>query len=162
MCSGASRPHGKTEATMSSEQRLFFATDLHGSERCFRKFLGAARFYGASTLFMGGDFTGKGIVPIWKLRSGRWQTRLDASIVDISTEAELVSCKRVIADRGLYALETTEDEFSRLTDRQKNDLLIALASERLTEWLEMVSQHAEYFRTVWTPGNDDPTELDYI
>ena len=44
--------------------RVFFATDLHGSEMCWRKFLNAAKFYEADVLICGGDMTGKAIVPI--------------------------------------------------------------------------------------------------
>src|SRR6266850_1478304 len=44
--------------------RIFFATDLHGSEMCWRKFLNAAKFYDADVLICGGDMTGKAIVPI--------------------------------------------------------------------------------------------------
>ena len=39
--------------------RLFYATDVHGSERCFRKFLNAAEFYGADAVLLGGDITGQ-------------------------------------------------------------------------------------------------------
>jgi Icc-related predicted phosphoesterase len=35
--------------------RLFFATDLHASERTFRKFINAGKFYDANVLVMGGD-----------------------------------------------------------------------------------------------------------
>ena len=35
--------------------RLFFATDLHGSERTFRKFINAGKFYEVDVLVMGGD-----------------------------------------------------------------------------------------------------------
>src|SRR4030081_3831432 len=44
--------------------RIFFATDIHGSERCFRKFLAAAQSYEADALVLGGDIAGKGLVPI--------------------------------------------------------------------------------------------------
>src|SRR5947199_9110029 len=44
--------------------KIFFATDLHGSEVCWKKFLNAARFYDAEVLICGGDMTGKAIVPI--------------------------------------------------------------------------------------------------
>src|SRR2546426_12817400 len=44
--------------------KVFFATDLHGSEVCWKKFLNAARFYDADVLICGGDMTGKAIVPI--------------------------------------------------------------------------------------------------
>ena len=43
---------------------LFFATDLHGSEKCFMKFLNAAKFYEADGLILGGDLTGKGLIPL--------------------------------------------------------------------------------------------------
>ena len=38
--------------------RLFFATDLHGSERTYRKFINAGKFYDVDILVMGGDITG--------------------------------------------------------------------------------------------------------
>ena len=44
--------------------KIFFDTDLHGSEMCWRKFLNAAKFYDADILICGGDMTGKAIVPI--------------------------------------------------------------------------------------------------
>ena len=44
--------------------RIYFSTDIHGSERCFRKFLAAATTYEADVLIMGGDIAGKGLVPI--------------------------------------------------------------------------------------------------
>src|SRR5205809_7808520 len=44
--------------------KIFFATDLHGSEVCWKKFLNAARFYDADVLICGGDMTGKAIVPV--------------------------------------------------------------------------------------------------
>ena len=32
---------------------IFFASDLHGSDICFKKFVNAAKFYGATALIMG-------------------------------------------------------------------------------------------------------------
>jgi len=49
--------------------RIFFATDLHGSEMCWRKFLNAAKFYEAEVLICGGDMTGKADCPD---RRGGW------------------------------------------------------------------------------------------
>ena len=39
--------------------RIFFATDVHGSDRCFRKFLNAGEAYDANVLVLGGDVAGK-------------------------------------------------------------------------------------------------------
>jgi hypothetical protein len=44
--------------------RIYFATDVHGSEVCFRKFLAAAKVYEADVIILGGDFAGKAIVPV--------------------------------------------------------------------------------------------------
>ena len=44
--------------------KVFFATDLHGAETCWRKFLNAAKFYDADVLVCGGDMTGKAMLPI--------------------------------------------------------------------------------------------------
>ncbi len=57
---------------MSRPIKLFYATDIHGSERCFRKFINAGQFYGADVLIMGGDVTGKMIVPIVEETAGHF------------------------------------------------------------------------------------------
>ena len=46
------------------ETRIFFATDIHGSEVCWRKFLNAGKHYEADIMVLGGDMTGKALVPI--------------------------------------------------------------------------------------------------
>ena len=51
-------------ALFSRALRIFFATDVHGSDRFFRKFLAAATVYEAEILLLGGDVAGKGLVPI--------------------------------------------------------------------------------------------------
>jgi Icc-related predicted phosphoesterase len=43
---------------------VYFATDLHGSEQCFRKFLNAGKFYGADAVILGGDVAGKALIPV--------------------------------------------------------------------------------------------------
>ena len=43
--------------------KLFFATDVHGSDICWSKFLNAGKFYEVDVLILGGDMTGKAVVP---------------------------------------------------------------------------------------------------
>ena len=59
-----------------ADYRAFFVTDIHASDRCFRKFLNAARFYDCNVLIMGGDMTGKMLVPIVDHGNGRWSNRV--------------------------------------------------------------------------------------
>ena len=54
------------------ETTVFFTTDLHGSEVCFRKFVAAAAFYGADLLILGGDLTGKLVTPVVQNGQGWW------------------------------------------------------------------------------------------
>ena len=44
--------------------RIFFATDVHGSDKCWKKFVAAGGFYKADLSILGGDMTGKAIIPI--------------------------------------------------------------------------------------------------
>ena len=64
---------GKKKRAPHEDQTLslYYASDVHGSDQCWRKFLGAGRFYEVQALIMGGDLTGKAIVPIERNGSGR-------------------------------------------------------------------------------------------
>ena len=44
--------------------RCFYASDIHGSDMLWRKFINAAAFYKADVLIMGGDVAGKSVIPI--------------------------------------------------------------------------------------------------
>ena len=59
--------------------KVFFATDIHGSEICWRKFLNAAAFYKADMVILGGDVTGKVMVPILATARATGRSRSAAS-----------------------------------------------------------------------------------
>ena len=44
--------------------KLFFVTDVHGSNVCYRKFLNALPIYGVDMAVMLGDLTGEVLVPL--------------------------------------------------------------------------------------------------
>ncbi len=44
--------------------RLYFCSDLHASRKCWKKFLNSAAFYEADHIIVGGDITGKFVVPV--------------------------------------------------------------------------------------------------
>ena len=58
--------------------RLFYAGDVHGSRLCWKKFVNAAAHYPADALIMGGDLTGKALVPIVRVGDGTYQARVIA------------------------------------------------------------------------------------
>ena len=145
--------------------RIFFATDIHGSDVCWRKFLNAGAFHKADVLIMGGDMTGKAMVPI-TVEPGRWRVTLQEQERVLATEDEVVAMETRIQDRGYYPIRLTPDEFTAwsadpgLVDaRFKAEMLgqverwMALADERLA---------GKNIRCIVSPANDDIFEIDPI
>jgi len=125
--------------------RIFFATDIHGSEQCFRKFLNARVAYEADVLILGGDVTGKGMVPIVECAGG-WSAVVRGVTETASTAEELAELQRKIRMMGLYDLVVSPDEKramdedprvlqARFEEAMRGSLLrwTTLAAERLPD-----------------------------
>jgi len=145
--------------------RIFFATDIHGSEVCWRKFLNAGAFHKADVLIMGGDMTGKAMVPIVRT-NGSWEVTLQDQRQVLPTEDEGRAVEKGISDRGYYPIRLTPEEItawnadSALVDaRFKAEMLgnverwMALGDERL---------EGKGIRCIVSPANDDMFEIDPI
>src|ERR1700744_158695 len=85
----------------ASGPRGFFATDIHGSETCFRKFLNSAKFYEADVIVLGGDMTGKALVPIVANGDGQCHCYLQDQRHEFGAD-EIERHERMVRDRGLY------------------------------------------------------------
>src|SRR2546429_8563066 len=119
--------------------RLFFATDIHGSNVCFRKLLNAGTFYGAEILILGGDVTGKMVVPIIRVDHGsRWHSIFSGTDVWLDTEAEVQSFITRLGDMGFYPTVMTQDELdvAAADPAHQERLFRDLIVERLQPWLE--------------------------
>ena len=145
--------------------RIFFATDVHGSEVCWRKFLNAGAFHKADVLIMGGDMTGKAMVPVVSTPVG-WEVTVQGQRHALSSEDEVRAMEKRIRDRGYYPLRLTRDEVDAwaadpvLVDtRFRSEMLasverwMALAAERLA---------GSGIRCIVSPANDDMFEVDSI
>jgi uncharacterized protein len=144
--------------------RIFFATDIHGSEVCWRKFLNAGAYHQADVLIMGGDMTGKAMVPVVDRGGGTWEVTLQEQRHTLSDEDELRAMEKRILDRGYYPVRLSRDEVDAwsadpaLVDaRFKQEMLgaverwMALADERLK---------GSKIRCIVSPANDDMFEID--
>ncbi len=89
--------------------RIFFVTDVHGSDVCWRKFLNAGAFHKADVLIMGGDMTGKAMVPIVATPTG-WEVTLQDQRHELTTEDEVRAMERRISDRGYYPVRLSREE----------------------------------------------------
>jgi Icc-related predicted phosphoesterase len=148
-----------------NDTKLFFATDIHGSERCFRKFLNSGRFYGADILLMGGDITGKMLVPVVEAAAGQYESHLFGRRRVVPAE-ELPALRKQIADAGYYAYDTTPDEIAEfrehpeLVEQQFRKVMHAT----LTSWLALAEERlaGTGITCLLAPGNDDPFFVDEL
>jgi len=145
--------------------RIFFATDIHGSEICWRKFLNAGAFHKADVLIMGGDMTGKAMVPI-VARNGSWEVILQEQHQVLSTEAEVVAMEKRIRDRGYYPIRTTPEEQAAW---QADPALVdarfhAEMMGNVSDWMALADARlrGKGIRCVVSPANDDMFEIDPI
>jgi Icc-related predicted phosphoesterase len=138
---------------------LFYATDLHGSERTFRKFINAGKFYNAQVLVMGGDIIGKLAIPIIKEGNGHYRATLQGNVEHFETEADLKGLLERIGTLGFYSKTMNEDEFRALqADKSKVDALFhTLARQRLETWVDLAETRlaGTGIRCYITGGNDD-------
>ncbi len=145
--------------------RLFFATDVHGSEICWRKFLNAPAFYGAAVVILGGDMTGKALVPI--IREGsRFEVTLQDQHYVLETEDEVRQMEARIAGRGYYPVRLQREDVIALQDHQ--DRLDTLFDQQmhttLERWMALAEEklRGKGIRCCVCPGNDDRPDIDEI
>ena len=146
--------------------RLFFATDVHGSEVCWRKFINSAKHYDADVLILGGDMTGKAVVPIVDLGSGRYRYSMQDQRHEFQSAEELAGHKRLIRDHGYYPVVMTEDgvrEFSQ--DESKLEAVFERARlDTIAEWIAWADEKLAdtKIQCIVCPGNDDKHDIDAI
>jgi uncharacterized protein len=144
--------------------RLYFATDVHGSETCWRKFLNSAAHYGADVLVLGGDMTGKALVPVVDCGGGRWRVHLNDQRHDVADEDELVALERLIRERGYYPLHMEEDELSACSAEQLAELFDRAMRRTVEDWVAMADERLarDGIPCVVCPGNDDHHDIDEV
>ena len=143
--------------------RIYFATDVHGSERCFRKFLAAARIYEADALVLGGDVAGKGLIPIVADNGTLSATVRGEHVTLPTTERERLDAE--INKLGFYPVQMEPDEIAELeadpgaVDRLFREEIVA----QIQRWCDLAADRlAPEVRCIITPGNDDPIEIDAV
>jgi len=143
---------------------IFFTTDLHGSDKCFNKFLNAATFYKADVLVLGGDITGKTITPIISQSDGSYKARFLGQEYTLHSQEQIKSLEQKIADTGSYAFCTDQDHVRELDANPKalDDLFSRLMIERVQQWLAVAEKRLAKANVACyiSPGNDDRFEID--
>lgn len=146
--------------------RVFYAGDVHGSRVCWKKFVNAAGHYPADALVMGGDLTGKALVPIVREGDGSYRARVIGEQRTARTAEELDEMQRAISTNGMYPLIVERDEAAALAeDSARLDAAFQRALlEELELWVEFADERlaGSEARAYVIPGNDDPWEIDPV
>ena len=141
--------------------RIYFATDIHGSEVCWRKFLNAGQFYHADVLILGGDVTGKAVVPV-VAAAGGYRVRQFAGDRVLSA-AETAAMETRIMDMGFYPYRTTDEELEEIWDDPAavHQVFLNVMSKTLERWLNIADERLSGtgIQLYAMTGNDDPPEL---
>ncbi|HKW58563.1 MAG TPA: metallophosphoesterase [Candidatus Dormibacteraeota bacterium] len=144
--------------------KIFFATDLHGSEVCWKKFLNAANFYGADVLICGGDMTGKAIVPIVS-ENGHFTVTLGGESQTVPAE-QVAEVEANIRRKGYYPLQMSVERLRELDqDAGKRAACFQeVMLEGVDRWMKMAADklRGTGVRVFVSPGNDDEMEVDDV
>lgn len=144
--------------------RILFGSDFHGSDIVYRKFLAAAFQYNADVLVVGGDVTGKAMIPVIHQGNGVYQSTLFGKETISSTPDEINKVKKDIANVGFYPILIEKDEATELENspekmatRFEHEMC-----ERIREWMKLAEEKiipknkSMYFMA----GNDDLSSID--
>ena len=146
--------------------KLFFATDIHGSDICWSKFLNAGKFYEADVLILGGDMTGKAVVPVIHQGGNNYKVTLLEQEFDITTENEMNDMVKRIRSRGYYPYITNPDELQYLKDQPQviNEIFVTQVLKVVQQWMDLADKKlaGTSLRVYCSPGNDDMEEVDEI
>jgi len=145
--------------------KIFFATDIHGSEVCWKKFLNSAAFYKADIVILGGDVTGKIMVPVvaWP---GYFEVTLSGETHRLETEEEVRNIETQIRNRGYYPTRITPEELTELNEQDGSidRRFTAEMVSTLDRWLDMADSKllGGEIPCVVNGGNDDTFEIDRV
>jgi uncharacterized protein len=141
--------------------KSFYASDIHGSELLWRKFINAAGFYGVEALIMGGDVAGKAVVPIVSRNISFYAPAVTGE--QAFTEDQLPALESRIRDLGLYPYRMTADQLAAVEkDRSAIDaLFLQIMRETLERWIHLAEERLQGkgVRLYVMLGNDDEPTL---
>jgi len=145
--------------------RIFYASDVHGSDVCFRKFLNAGKVYNADIMILGGDLSGKLIIPIIKGDADHYRATFQGKSCEVKGSQELDDLIKKIRFTGLYPYLMEKAEAERYESQSDKDrLFVKLLGESIEEWVRLADQRLKdsNMKCLIMPGNDDPLEIDQI
>ena len=144
------------------QTKILFATDMHGSEGAWRKFLNASAMLKVNVAICGGDLTGKMIVPIIEKSDGKYNYYFMGKTHTIESK-DLEKAFKDVRGIGYYPYQTTESEYEemRKNSTKVDDVFHKVMEATLKNWLDLIRQKVpNEIQVIVCPGNDDRTLVD--
>lgn len=149
-----------------TSMKFFFVTDVHGSDVCFRKFLNSAKFYKANVLILGGDITGKSMIPIVERSDGAFEYSFAGEDRFLNSKDRLQEAIKEMRDSGIYTKVIGKSEFEELNANPDHAALLfnELMLDSVRRWLALAEERLRGtgVSCYISPGNDDIPEIDPI
>ncbi len=146
--------------------RVLYGSDFHGSEAVFRKFLASGLQYKVNALIVGGDVTGKAMVPVIHKGGGRYQAHLFGEDKIAASPDELERLKKSISNVGFYPIVLEIDEAAELeSDPHKMGARFEQEmSNRVREWMKLAEEKLvpQNITLYFMAGNDDLYSIDQV
>ena len=146
--------------------RLFFATDIHGSETCWRKFLNSGQHYEADVIVLGGDMTGKALVPVIHDGGERWHATLLENREELVGEDKVAAFEDAVIRRGYYPFRTTPEGVRELQENEArwHGLFEEEMLKTVERWMQIADEKLAGLgiRCFVCPGNDDQLNVDDV
>ena len=153
----------KKGARAGEPLRIFYASDFHGSDTTFKKFINAGHFYDADVLVCGGDLMGKTVVPIVQTGPNSSYAYLHGKRQEFTTREEVANFKEAMGKAGAYPYECEPDQYALVAEDPQaiEQLFTELASVRLRRWIDIAQERlaGTNTRVLLGGGNDDTDEF---
>ncbi len=146
--------------------RILYGSDFHGSDAVFRKFLASGLQYKVNALMVGGDVTGKAMVPVIHQGGGRYTSHLFGADKVATTPDELQALKKSISSVGFYPIVLEKDEAAELEgDATKMGARFELEMcNRVRDWMKLAEEKLtpQHITLYFMAGNDDLYSIDKV
>lgn len=146
--------------------KIYFATDVHGSEICWKKFISASKFYEVDALILGGDMTGKAIVPIIAQGKDKYKVTLLEQETILNGRDEVDKMVQTIQNRGYYPFVTEPDEVASIFSKpgKTDELFLDQVLKSIQRWMDYADTKlaGSGVHCYVCPGNDDMFQIDEV
>lgn len=144
--------------------RILFSSDFHGNEVVWRKFLNSATIFKVDVLLMGGDMTGKVLLPIVKTDDGRYESYFQRRN-QVLTEEQLPELKKKAANHSLIPYVCSKEEYEELNRSHEfvEKVFERAECESIREWCDLIPQKVpNNVKVIIHSGNDDKFAIDEV